>query len=119
MFVAFCDAMNGFFSTKCKDSKISWGYLRRHWSESSQSLALLLIGFVTWTLGKILLPDYITFTSPPTRMAILFIGGQALGIVLRLLNWPEMLGMIGFGVLYANLGQAEFDGYAKLEAFFR
>lgn len=52
-------------------------------------------------------------------MAVLFIGGQMFGIVLRLLNWPEMLGMIGFGMLFANLGCANFDGYTELEAFFR
>lgn len=40
------------------------------------------------------MPEYITFTSVLTRMAILFIGGQTFGILLRLLQWPEMLGMI-------------------------
>lgn len=91
----------------------------RHWPDTSQTLALLAIAIITWTLGYITLSDYVTFSSAPTRMAILFIGGQALGIALRLLNWPEMLGMIGFGVLYANLGQADFVGYTQLEAFFR
>lgn len=52
-------------------------------------------------------------------MAILFIGGQALGILLKLLQWPEMLGMIGFGMLFANMGCTNFDGYLQLEAFFR
>lgn len=91
----------------------------RHWSEISQPLALLGIAIIAWTLGKILLPAYITLTSAPTRMAVLFIGGQMFGIVLRLLNWPEMLGMIGFGMIFANFGFANFDGYTALEAFFR
>ncbi|XP_031633626.1 sodium/hydrogen exchanger 9B2 isoform X2 [Contarinia nasturtii] len=96
-----------------------WRYLVRNWSEISQQVALLGIGIILWILGTILLPNYITLTSPPTRMAILFVGGQMCGIVLRLLSWPEMLGMIGFGMLYANLGQANFYGYTQLEAFFR
>ncbi|XP_055312721.1 putative SLC9B1-like protein SLC9B1P1 isoform X3 [Sitodiplosis mosellana] len=96
-----------------------WRYLVRYWSEISQPLALLGIGLIIWTLGKILLPAYITLDSAPTRMAVLFIGGQIFGIVLRLLNWPEMLGMIGFGMLFANVGYANFDGYTELEAFFR
>lgn len=91
----------------------------RHWPEISQPLALLAIGLITWTLGMILLPAYVTLSSAPTRMATLFIGGQAFGIVLRLVNWPEMLGMIGFGVFFANVGYANFDGYTQLEAFFR
>lgn len=52
-------------------------------------------------------------------MAVLFIGGQMFGILLRLLNWPEMLGMVGFGVIFANLGCTDFTGYTELEAFFR
>lgn len=91
----------------------------RHWPDISQPLALLAIGIIVWMLGKMLLPAYITLSSAPTRMTVLFIGGQMFGIVLRLLNWPEMLGMIGFGMLFANFGYANFDGYTKLEAFFR
>lgn len=91
----------------------------KHWPVSSQSLALLAIALILWTLGKILLPEYITFTSAPTRMAILFIGGQSFGVLLRLLHWPEMLGMIGFGMLFANLGGTDFEGYTQLEAFLR
>lgn len=65
------------------------------------------------------MPDYVTFTSAPTRMAVLFIGGQAFGVLLRLLQWPEMLGMIGFGVIFANVGCTDFTGYTEVEAFFR
>lgn len=91
----------------------------KNWPVASQPLALLAIWAVIWTLEKILLPEYSKFSSAPTRMALLFIGGQAFGVVLRLLNWPEMLGMIGFGVFFANLGYANFDGFMELEAFFR
>lgn len=89
------------------------------WPITSQPLALLAIGMLIWTLAKILLPDYVTFTSVPTRMAILFIGGQAFGVLLRLLHWPEMLGMIGFGMIFANVGCTDFTGYTEVEAFFR
>lgn len=97
----------------------SWAYLTRNWPEISQTLSLLGIAIITWTLGRILLPEYTALSSAPTRMAVLFIGGQLLGIVLRLLNWPEMLGMIGFGMLFTNFGYANFNGYSELEAFFR
>lgn len=91
----------------------------KNWPVASQPFALLAIGVIIWTLERILLPEYSKFSSAPTRMALLFIGGQAFGVLLRLLQWPEMLGMIGFGVLFANLGYANFDGYIGLEAFFR
>lgn len=90
-----------------------------NWPIASQPLALLGIAVLIWTLERILLPEYSTFASAPTRMALLFIGGQSFGVVLRLLQWPEMLGMIGFGVLFANLGYADFDGFVGFEAFFR
>lgn len=89
------------------------------WPVISQSLALLAIGMLIWTMAKILLPQYVTFTSAPTRMVILFVGGQAFGVLLRLLEWPEMLGMIGFGMLFANIGWTDFTGYTEFEAFFR
>jgi len=32
---------------------------------------------------------------------------------------PDMLGMLFFGVLYANVGLANFEGYQKFELFLR
>lgn len=104
---------------QCKTFEISWRYLVKQWPITSQTLALLGIAIITWTLAFILMPKYVSFTSAPTRMAILFIGGQAFGVLLRLIQWPEMLGMIGFGMIFANLGYTNFTGYTELEAFFR
>lgn len=53
------------------------------------------------------------------RMIVLFIGAQMCGIALKLLQMPEMLGMLGFGVFFTNMGWANFDGYSELETFLR
>lgn len=90
-----------------------------HWSDTSQSITLLTIGALIWTLSFILIPTVATLNAVPTRMICLFVGAQISGIVLRFLQWPEMLGMLGFGVLFSNIGLANFDGYNEFEIFFR
>lgn len=97
----------------------SWRYFMSHWPDISTTIALLAIGIITWTLAWILMPMIWTIDSIPTRMACLFVGAQICGIILRILQWPEMLGMLGFGVLFANIGFANFDGYNGVEAFCR
>lgn len=90
-----------------------------NWPEISQPIGLLAIGIVLWILGRILMPDYVSITSVLTRMFCLFVGAQICGIILRIIQWPEMLGMLGFGVLFANIGLANFDGFNEFEVFFR
>lgn len=53
------------------------------------------------------------------RFALLFVGAHICGILITFINLPEMLGMIGFGVLYANVGWANFETLAALETFLR
>lgn len=91
----------------------------RNWPEISQPIGLLAIGIILFVLGRILIPEYTALASAPTRMICLFIGAQICGVFLRILQWPEMLGMLGFGILYANVGFADFDGYNEFEVFFR
>lgn len=91
----------------------------KHWPVASQPLALLFLCLIVWTLCRILLPDSTTIESVPMRMAILFIGAQICGVVLRLLQLPEMLGMLGFGVFITNMGWGDFTPYQPLESFFR
>lgn len=97
----------------------SWKYVKKHWPVASQPLALLFLCFILWILCRILLPKYTTIASAPMRMAILFVGAQICGVILRLLQWPEMLGMLGFGVLFTNMGWGDFTPYQPLESIFR
>lgn len=53
------------------------------------------------------------------RMAILFIGAEICGVFLRFLHLPEMLGMLGFGIFFANVGWGNFAHYESLESFLR
>lgn len=52
-------------------------------------------------------------------MMLLFVGAQLCGILITFVNLPEMLGMIGFGIIYANVGWANFEGLSALETFLR
>lgn len=97
----------------------SWHYLKENWPEISQPIALLVNGIILWVLGRILIPDHMNIGGVPTRMICLFVGAQICGVFLRILQWPEMLGMLGFGIIYANIGLANFDGFNEFEIFFR
>lgn len=91
----------------------------KHWPDASQPLALLFLSVIIWTLCRLLLSEYTTIDSAPIRMAILFIGAQICGVILRLLHLPEMLGMLGFGVFFTNMGWGDFTPYQSLESIFR
>lgn len=63
-----------------------------------------------------------TYALPHTvimRILFLFIGAQTVGVLFTFIQLPDMLGMLFFGVLYANLGWANFIDYEKFEAFLR
>lgn len=119
-FIERCAFFNSFFFVFfAYRSSHSWRYLMSQWPEISQTIALLVIAIAIWTLCWILMPTVWTIDSAATRMVCLFVGAQICGIMLRILQWPEMLGMLGFGVLFANIGLANFNGYNNLEIFFR
>ncbi|XP_059218375.1 sodium/hydrogen exchanger 9B2 [Stomoxys calcitrans] len=96
-----------------------WQYLVRNYPVSSQPLAILLIFIGLWTLGYFLMPQYAGPNTVIMRIVLLFVGAQTAGILVTFINLPDMLGMLFFGVLYANVGLADFTGYAKFEGFLR
>ncbi|XP_020816391.1 mitochondrial sodium/hydrogen exchanger 9B2 isoform X2 [Drosophila serrata] len=96
-----------------------WRYLVQHWVNTSEHVALLAIFLGLWAMAWVLLPD---FSEPQTvimRIAFLFVGAQVSGILVTFIHLPDMLGMLFFGVLYTNLGLANFEGYQRFELFLR
>ncbi|EDW28191.1 GL27363 [Drosophila persimilis] len=96
-----------------------WRHLVLHWSLISEHVALLVIFLGLWAMAWILLRE---FSAPQTvimRIAFLFVGAQLSGILVTFVHLPDMLGMLFFGVLYANLGLANFEGYQGFELFLR
>lgn len=53
------------------------------------------------------------------RIVLLFVGAQISGILVTFIHLPDMLGMLFFGMLYTNLGLANFEGYERFEVFLR
>lgn len=91
----------------------------KKWPIVSQSVALLWIFVLLWAIARCLFPEHTYPNSALVRLAFLFIGAQLSGILITFIGLPEMLGMIGFGVLFANLGFGNFDGLDALETFLR
>ncbi|XP_017082761.2 sodium/hydrogen exchanger 9B2 isoform X1 [Drosophila eugracilis] len=96
-----------------------WIHFRTHWVNISEQLALLAIFLGLWAMGWVLLPEYSQPQTVIMRIAFLFVGAQISGILVTFVHLPDMLGMLFFGVLYANLGLANFEGYQKFELFLR
>ncbi|XP_017476056.1 PREDICTED: mitochondrial sodium/hydrogen exchanger 9B2-like, partial [Rhagoletis zephyria] len=96
-----------------------WRILVQHWPFISQPLALAAVGIGLWIIAFVLLPDYALPHTPIMRIFFLFVGAQLTGVLVTFIRLPDMLGMLFFGVLYTNVGLADFTGYDKLEAFLR
>ncbi|XP_043064942.1 sodium/hydrogen exchanger 9B2 isoform X2 [Drosophila ficusphila] len=96
-----------------------WLHFRSHWVNISEQVALLAIFLGLWAMAFVLLPDYAQPQTVIMRIAFLFVGAQITGILVTFVHLPDMLGMLFFGVLYANLGLANFQGYQKFELFLR
>lgn len=96
-----------------------WQYLVRNYPTSSQPFAILLIFIGLWILAYIQMPEYAIPSAVIMRIAFLFVGAQTAGILVTFIKLPDMLGMLFFGVLYANVSLADFEGYAKFEGFLR
>lgn len=97
----------------------SWRIIVQHWPFISQPLALVAIAIVLWMIAYVLLPDYTLPNTPIMRIFFLFVGAQLSGVLVTFLRLPDMLGMLFFGVIYTNVGLADFTGYDKFEAFLR
>nr|XP_014094552.1 sodium/hydrogen exchanger 9B2 isoform X2 [Bactrocera oleae] len=96
-----------------------WRIIVQHWPFISQPLALVAIAIVLWMIAYVLLPDYTLPNTPIMRIFFLFVGAQLSGVLVTFLRLPDMLGMLFFGVIYTNVGLADFTGYDKFEAFLR
>ncbi|KAH8284322.1 hypothetical protein KR018_003924 [Drosophila ironensis] len=96
-----------------------WLHLKRNWALISEHVALLVIFLVLWALGWVLLPDYAEPHTVIMRIAFLFVGAHIAGILVSFVHLPDMLGMLFFGVLYSNVGLANFEGYQRFELFLR
>lgn len=70
-------------------------------------------------MAFVLFPDYAQPQTAIMRIAFLFVGAQIAGILVSFAHLPDMLGMLFFGVLYTNVGLANFEGYQRLELFLR
>ncbi|XP_049305618.1 sodium/hydrogen exchanger 9B2 isoform X4 [Bactrocera dorsalis] len=96
-----------------------WRIIVQHWPFISQPLALVAIAIGLWIIAYVLLPEYTLPHMPIMRIFFLFVGAQLSGVLVTFLRLPDMLGMLFFGVLYTNVGLADFTGYDKFEAFLR
>uniref|UniRef100_A0A1A9W1N2 Cation/H+ exchanger transmembrane domain-containing protein n=1 Tax=Glossina brevipalpis TaxID=37001 RepID=A0A1A9W1N2_9MUSC len=96
-----------------------WICLVTQWPILSEPFTIILIFFSLWTIGYILMPIYALPHTVIMRIIFLFIGAQTFGVLFTFIQLPDMLGMLFFGVLYANLGWANFKDYEKFEAFLR
>ncbi|KAL5284996.1 SLC9B2.2 family protein [Megaselia abdita] len=96
-----------------------WRRIVKNWPTISQPLAILLIVLVLWTISYSILPQYSHPESTIMRIIFLFVGAQISGIIVTFIKLPDMLGMLFFGVLYTNVGLADFSGFGGLEAFLR
>lgn len=96
-----------------------WRHLVLHWSLISEHVTLLAIFVGLWVLAFVWLPEYAAPNMAIMRIVLLFVGAQISGILVTFIHMPDMLGMLFFGVLYTNLGLANFAGYERFEVFLR
>ncbi|KAG4068619.1 hypothetical protein HA402_002310 [Bradysia odoriphaga] len=101
------------------DGPKSWKFIVKNWPAISEPTALLFIIVLTWGLAYTILPEHTTPNTVIMRMIFLFVGAQICGQFVTLLRLPDMLGMLFWGVLYANIGLGNFHGYHGLEAILR
>lgn len=97
----------------------SAAYIHRHWHVSSQYLSLLIGFLLFWGIISSILPGQVLGSSSIMRLIFLIMGGDVFGKVLLFFGLPDILGMIGFGIFYRNIGWGEFEGLEKLESFLR
>ncbi|XP_030371431.1 sodium/hydrogen exchanger 9B1 isoform X2 [Scaptodrosophila lebanonensis] len=96
-----------------------WRHLVAHWSLVSEHVAMFAIFLGLWSMTWVLLRDLAVPSTVFMRIVLLFVGAQLSGILVTFLNLPDMLGMLFFGVLYGNVGWANFEGYQAVELFLR
>lgn len=81
-------------------------------------MGLAITFLLLWGVAFSVLPGDLTHPdSALLRFCFLFIGAYIAGELTMACDLSEMVGAFFFGVLYANLGLADFRGYTKLEGF--
>lgn len=85
----------------------------------SEPLGVFIAVILGCAIGYTFFPEHLTPDSVLMRMIGLFVGSQLCGYAVQSVGVPDMLGMIGCGILYANVGLADFAGYGVLEATLR
>lgn len=72
-----------------------------------------------WSAALALLPEHTMPSSPFMRMAFLFLGAKLCGVIVALFGIPDLLGMMFWGILYRNIGLADFEDYEAVESVLR
>lgn len=102
------------------DGPAAWQWCVRHWPDPlSERLVVYVCVLLGWAIAYTYAPAVFGVQAPLGRMALLFGGAQLCGWTVAALGVPDMLGMIGWGVLWANVGWADFEGWSPLEAALR
>lgn len=99
--------------------KYRWKRLEKNWKTVSQPIAVLFIFLILWAMIYASYPLQAEPTSVIMRLAFLFVGAHMFGLIVQIISLPDMIGMLAWGVLFANLGIGKFEGYQDLEAFLR
>lgn len=101
------------------DSPKLWQIFMRNWPIISQKVVLLIAAILTWGVVYSIFPGYTHPSAPIMRLVFLFIGAEITGVLVSLTGLPDILGMLFWGVLYKNIGLANFEGLTGLEGFLR
>lgn len=109
---------NDDFITNTDSPKI-WQIFMKNWPIISQKVVLLIAAILTWGIVYSIFPQHTHVNAPIMRLAFLFIGAEIVGVFVGLTGLPDILGMLFWGVLYKNIGLANFEGLSGLEAFLR
>ena len=82
-------------------------------------VALFVTFLLMWGIVYSIQPHLAMPAGNFMRFLFLFVGAQLCAIVVTQFGVPDMLGMIFWGILYRNVGLAEYGEMAKVESFLR
>lgn len=102
------------------DGPAAWQWIVRHWPHPlSERLLVYVCLLLGWAIAFTYAPAEFGAQGSLGRMVLLFGGAQLCGWTVAACGVPDMLGMIGWGVMWANVGWADFEGWSALEAALR
>ena len=82
-------------------------------------VALFVTFLLMWGILYSIQPHLAMPAGNFMRFLFLFVGAQLCAIVVTQFGVPDMLGMIFWGILYRNVGLADYGEMAKVESFLR